>query len=210
MKCDNVRIHRKYYWEANPYSNIQELKAVDVLEIGSLTTPHSDYLYKWAPVEIFEDPIPTSPNQDAKWGGQIWAEPKSEFSLSEPGIGVPLHEELAPDPGTNYKNECSLGTRLTTDPLDPRLHHGGDDKERNQNEVYLVLPQTERVTDAVRPFRNEYRHLVCDSLTSMGRELSETYAKDPKFYSFTYCCKCRKHSPVNEFVWTADGKAVGS
>jgi hypothetical protein len=50
----------------------------------------------------------------------------------------------------------------------------------------------------------------CGSVTTMGRALSETYARDPKFYGATFCCSCNRHLPVNEFVWTADGQIVGS
>jgi len=50
----------------------------------------------------------------------------------------------------------------------------------------------------------------CDALTTMARPLSETYACNPKFYGSTYCATCRMHRPVNEFVWDADGKQVGS
>lgn len=50
----------------------------------------------------------------------------------------------------------------------------------------------------------------CGAVTVMGRELSETYARQPKFYGATYCCACRKHLPVGEFVWDLDGQVVGS
>jgi hypothetical protein len=50
----------------------------------------------------------------------------------------------------------------------------------------------------------------CGSVTTMGRALSETYARDPKFYGSTFCVTCNKHLPVGEFVWTADGQVVGS
>lgn len=49
----------------------------------------------------------------------------------------------------------------------------------------------------------------CNGSTKMGRALSETYARDPKFYGATYCCNCGKHFPVEEFVWN-DGQGVGS
>ncbi len=42
---------------------------------------------------------------------------------------------------------------------------------------------------------------ACGSTTTMGRELAETYARDPKFYGQTYCAYCQKHRPVTEFVW---------
>ena len=50
----------------------------------------------------------------------------------------------------------------------------------------------------------------CNTVTTMGRSLSETYACDPKFYSATFCVACNRHLPVGEFVWTVDGQPVGS
>jgi hypothetical protein len=50
----------------------------------------------------------------------------------------------------------------------------------------------------------------CGTVTTMGRALSETYARDPKFYGATFCCGCNKHLAVAEFIWTADGERVGS
>jgi hypothetical protein len=50
----------------------------------------------------------------------------------------------------------------------------------------------------------------CGTVTSMGRELAETYARDPSFYGATYCVHCQKHLPVEEFVWVDDGTIVGS
>lgn len=54
----------------------------------------------------------------------------------------------------------------------------------------------------------------CGATTTMGRELAETYARSPKFYGATYCVHCKKHLPVNEFVWQEtygmDGPRVGS
>ena len=50
----------------------------------------------------------------------------------------------------------------------------------------------------------------CGSVTTMGRALSETYARAPTFYGATFCVNCNRHLPVAEFVWTADGAEVGS
>ena len=99
---------------------------------------------------------------------------------------------------------------LTTDPNDPRLGHGVDTDPIPQHEVYLVLPEEERAKGFVRPFRNTYVHKACGVETRMGDALSETYARDPHFYGATYCVGCRKHLPVSEFYWSADGTAVGS
>jgi hypothetical protein len=50
----------------------------------------------------------------------------------------------------------------------------------------------------------------CQTVTTMGRALSETYARDPNFYGATFCVHCNAHFPVAEFIWTADGQPVGS
>ncbi len=58
-------------------------------------------------------------------------------------------------------------------------------------------------------------HLLggCGSLTTMGQALAETYARDPHFYSGTFCCACGKHFPVGddgEFVWEGTPERVGT
>lgn len=50
----------------------------------------------------------------------------------------------------------------------------------------------------------------CGVETKMGQALSETYARDPKFYGATFCVGCNKHLPVDEFTWSRDGETVGS
>jgi hypothetical protein len=99
---------------------------------------------------------------------------------------------------------------LTTDSNDPRLGRGVDDKPILQHDVYLVLSDEERAKGFIRPYRDAYRHDTCGAVTTMGRALSETYARQPSFCGATYCCTCRMHKPVSEFTWTADGERVGS
>lgn len=79
-----------------------------------------------------------------------------------------------------------------------------------QHGSYIVLCEEERKKGFVRPYRDAYKHLMCGSVTTMGRALSETYARDPFFYNATFCCTCNKHFPVEEFTWLKDGEAVGS
>lgn len=50
----------------------------------------------------------------------------------------------------------------------------------------------------------------CQTVTTMGLALAETYARDPKFYGSTFCCHCNTHRPVAEFVWLDDETVVGS
>lgn len=82
--------------------------------------------------------------------------------------------------------------------------------ETGQYDGYIVLCPDERAKGFVRPVRRVYRHLACGTETTMGNALSETYARDPKFYSHTFCVRCNRHLPVAEFVWVVDGRQVGS
>lgn len=86
-------------------------------------------------------------------------------------------------------------------------------REDGQQKGYVVLAEEERAKGFVRPVRHTYTHLVCHTDTTMGQTLAETYARDPHFYSGTFCCACRAHFPVGhdgEFVWTGTNQKVGS
>ena len=50
-------------------------------------------------------------------------------------------------------------SELTTNPNDPRLGKGQDDKPIPQNEVYLVLSKEEIAKGFVRPLRQSYQHV---------------------------------------------------
>ena len=53
----------------------------------------------------------------------------------------------------------------------------------------------------------------CGAVTTMGQALAETYARDPSFYSGTFCVGCRAHFPVGangEFVWDGSDERVGT
>jgi hypothetical protein len=50
----------------------------------------------------------------------------------------------------------------------------------------------------------------CGVATTMNMALSETYARNPKFYGATFCVGCNKHLPVDEFVWDGTDELVGS
>lgn len=100
---------------------------------------------------------------------------------------------------------------MTIDRNDPKLRKIRPD---GQQEDYLVLSQEERAEGFVRPIRTKYRHLACDTTTTMGIALAETYARDPKFYGGTFCCNCGKHFNLGPpwdpaFLWM-DGEPVGS
>lgn len=78
---------------------------------------------------------------------------------------------------------------------------------------YVVLSEEERAKGFIRPVRRAYTHDKCGGVTTMGRALAETYARDPHFYNGTYCAHCGTHFPVGEngeFVWTGTQERVGT
>ena len=82
-----------------------------------------------------------------------------------------------------------------------------------QHESYWVLSEEERTKGFVRPVRSSYVHAKCGSVTTMGRSLAETYARDPSYYGATFCCACKSHFPVGkdgEFVWDGTDEKVGT
>lgn len=82
-----------------------------------------------------------------------------------------------------------------------------------QQQGYVVLAEEERAKGFVRPVRDSYVHQRCGSTTTMGRTIAETYARNPHFYSGTFCCACRAHFPVGadgEFVWQGTNEKVGT
>lgn len=82
-----------------------------------------------------------------------------------------------------------------------------------QYKSYVVLCPDERAKGFVRPVRRSYKHLKCGTVTTMGQALAETYARDPFFYSGTFCCGCGAHFPVGEegeFVWADSTEKVGT
>lgn len=82
-----------------------------------------------------------------------------------------------------------------------------------QQQGYVVLAKEERAKGFVRPVRRSYMHLKCGGVTTMAQTIAETYARDPHFYSGTFCCHCSTHFPVGkdgEFVWTGTTEKVGT
>jgi hypothetical protein len=104
-----------------------------------------------------------------------------------------------------------MGT--TTDRTDPELGYGVDSTPVPQQKKYLVLTPEERAKGFVRPLRDTYTHETCGGTTTMGKDIAETYARQPDYYGATYCCHCRMHRPVGEhgeFVWTGTSLKVGT
>lgn len=85
-----------------------------------------------------------------------------------------------------------------------------------QQKGYIVLSAEERAKGFVKPVRRSYVHaypsetnrqIGCGVETTMGSALAETYARDPRFYSGTFCVGCKSHFPLNQFLWD-DGEPM--
>ena len=96
------------------------------------------------------------------------------------------------------------------------LHAGTTPMDRSHTEIdpttgmqkdYIVLSEEERAKGFVKPVRRSYIHDPCGGTTSMGIALSETYARNPRFYSGTFCVHCHTHFPLDQFHWT-DGEPM--
>ena len=88
--------------------------------------------------------------------------------------------------------------------------HREIDPISGQQKGYVVLTPEERAKGFVRPVRRSYVHSTCGGITKMGDSIAETFARDPKFYSGTFCVTCRQHLPLAEFTWVDGGEVVGS
>lgn len=91
--------------------------------------------------------------------------------------------------------------------------HREIDPATGMQKAYVVLSAEERAKGFVRPVRRSYRHLTCGVVTTMGLALAETYARNPAFYSGTFCAGCGSHFPVGadgQFVWDGTDEKVGS
>ena len=82
--------------------------------------------------------------------------------------------------------------------------------DTGQHGSYWVLTEWERAKGFVAPVRRSYIHKTCGVVTTMSQAIAETYARNPKFYSSTFCTSCRTHFPVVEFMWDGTSEEVGS
>jgi hypothetical protein len=91
--------------------------------------------------------------------------------------------------------------------------HRDIDLATGMQKGYVVLSAEERAKGFVRPVRQSYVHDKCGGVTTMGQALAETYAREPSFYSGTFCAICRAHFPVGangEFTWKGSVERVGT
>lgn len=82
------------------------------------------------------------------------------------------------------------------------------DPATGMQKAYVVLSDAERAKGFVKPVRRSYLHHKCGSVTTMDYALAETYARDPRFYSGTFCSTCRAHYGLYQFSWEPDGEPM--
>ena len=90
---------------------------------------------------------------------------------------------------------------------DPRKVRAEQTETEGMHKSYLILCDAERAKGFVKPYRASYKHRTCGAVTTMGRTIAETYARDPYFYGATFCVNCNVHRPLAEFTWL-DGEPM--
>jgi hypothetical protein len=125
--------------------------------------------------------------------------------------------------------EVDRSKRCTTSGNPETPEHREIDPVTGQQKDYIILCEEERKKGFVRPLRRSYVHIGkppdgekveypyrkifpggCGTRTQMGLSIAETYARDPGFYTGTFCVTCQTHLPLEEFVWDGTTEQVGS
>lgn len=78
----------------------------------------------------------------------------------------------------------------------------GEKKPDGQYENYPTIDEGE----FVQPVRSAYVHDKCGTTTRMTGKLPESVARDPQYYTATFCVGCGEHVPIEEVHWKIDGE----
>lgn len=78
----------------------------------------------------------------------------------------------------------------------------GDKKDDGQYENYPTIDEGE----FEQPVRNDYEHEKCGTTTHMSPKLAKSVARDPEYYTKTFCVGCNDHVPVSEVHWVKGEK----
>jgi len=103
-------------------------------------------------------------------------------------------------------------------PVPADRSHEEIEQSTGMQRSYVVLTPEERAKGFVKPLRLSYIHAYpsetdrqvgCGVETTMGTAIAETYARNPRFYSGTFCVGCKAHFPLNQFIWDGGGELNG-
>lgn len=76
----------------------------------------------------------------------------------------------------------------------------GEKRDDGQYENYPTIDEGE----FEQPVRKTYIHEECGTATTMTGDLPESVARDPEYYTATFCAGCGDHVPVEEVYWEED------
>lgn len=62
--------------------------------------------------------------------------------------------------------------------------------------------------DFEQPVRHKYRHESCGEVTTMSDSIAKSFARDPNYYSKTFCAECGDYFPLDEFEWVDGGESL--
>jgi len=196
---------------------------VGVNDNGEVVVNHPDL----TPDENGVGHIVFSPAQALNLAQLLWKHAKAAEVLAREKMSKLRMEAAVAIPVDRAARVLTDGSPVTPD-------HCEINPATGQQRNYVVLTPEERSKGFVRPVRRTYTHVGrlqefenpdhpsgetqrwkqriggCGADTTMSVEIAETYARDPKFYSGTFCIKCRAHLPLNEFVWRDTEEQVGS
>lgn len=136
-------------------------------------------------------------------------------ALQSPETGVRVNA----GPGAGATQTASRGVKVPSDgkPYDESLSveelakaPQAVDPITGQHGAHWVLSDEDLASGYIRPVRLSYLHRKCGKVTSMPIRIAQTYAKQPDFYSRTFCCECREYQPVSQFEWLDDKTTLGS
>lgn len=96
-------------------------------------------------------------------------------------------------------------------PTHPTRELTEDEKKQYSDYKYVLFePYSDGGSVTGRFWTKEQLNSGCGTTTTMGLALAETYARDPGFYSGTFCCGCAKHLGLEEFVWEGTNDRLGT
>lgn len=73
----------------------------------------------------------------------------------------------------------------------------GERKEDGQYENHPTIDEGE----FQQPVKMVYIHETCNGATNMSRKIAESIARDPEYYTKTFCYQCGDYYPVEQFRW---------
>ena len=144
----------------------------------------------WFPVRIVEAEKPENPHE------------KEDRERRERVVQELTHAMEKVPPVDRTQRVLTDGSPVTED------HR--EIKSNGMQKAYVVLSAEERAKGFVRPVRQSYVHKTCGVVTHMGLALAETYARDPGFYSGTFCVSCKAHFPLDQFTWDGTDEVLGT